>query len=259
MKRIYNTNKPNAYYKLLLLNLNNSHKALAISLLIAGSVILSLFNFSLIKQNEVVAETLIDITPPDLFIEDARKDTEPKDNSQKTNKGYNKTKDYKHFTQAFKPIAPPKDYDDPRLKNISKKISKEKETPKTNGNSKSNTKELSSFKSVSAILNKRKKATQQSSSKASANKNSSIIYSLKGRTDTALPIPIYLCETQGKIVVNITVNAFGEVVSTAINSTSTSSNACLQKNALEFAKEAHFDVSKKTSQVGTITFTFEGK
>lgn len=241
------------------MKLNNSHKALAISLLITTSVVLSLFNFALIKQNETVAETLIDITPPDLFDETTPEKIELKDNSQKTNKGYNETKEYKHFAQAFKPIAPPKDYDDPRLRDRTEKPSEAKETSKTNANSNVNNEELSSFESVSAILNKRKKASQQSSSETSTNKNSSIIYSLKGRTDTSLPIPIYLCETNGNIVVNITVNDFGEVISTAINSSSTSNNACLQKHALEFAKKAHFDASEKTSQIGTITFNFKGK
>ena len=239
---------------------NNSHKALAITLLIAASVILSLFNYSIIKKNEAVAEILIDITPPDLFEEDSQEELEQKDNSQKTNKGYNDTKEYKHFAQAFKLIAPPKDYDDPRLRNRNEEILEAKETLETEANSNINNEELSSFESVSDILNKRRNASQQSSSEASSvNKNSSIIYSLKGRTDTFLPIPIYLCEANGTIVVNITVNNNGTVVSTALNSSSTSTNDCLQQHALESAKKARFDVSNKPSQIGTITFNFEGK
>lgn len=74
--------------------------------------------------------------------------------------------------------------------------------------------------------------------------------------DVKLPIPIYLCNTNGEIVVNITVNKNGNVVSTALNSSSTSSNACLQEHALEYAKEARFDSSNKSKQIGTITFVF---
>ena len=238
---------------------NNSHKALALTLLIALSVILSLFNYSIIKKNEAVVEILIDITPPDLFEEDTQEKLEQKNNSQKTNKGYNETKEYKHFAQAFKPIAPPKDYDDPRLRNRVEKTLEVKETIKTEENATISNEELTSFESVNIILKKRLNALQEANNEVSANKNSSIIYSLLGRTDTSLPIPIYLCEANGKIVVNITVNGFGEVVSTAINSSSTSNNECLQKHALEYAKEAHFDASSKKSQIGTITFNFEGK
>ena len=52
-----------------MLKLNNSHKALAISLLISGSVSISLFNYSLNKQNKITTETLVDITSVNLFDE----------------------------------------------------------------------------------------------------------------------------------------------------------------------------------------------
>ena len=241
------------------MKLNNSHKALVISLLIAISVLLSLFNFSIIKQNEAVTETLIDITPEDLLKDNPHKDLELKDAFEKTNKGFNDTKEYKHFAQAFKPIAPPKDYDNPRLRNRKEQDFRVKKESEIENNSNIKNEELTTFKSVSSILNKHKKASQQTNTEASINKNSSIIYSLIGRKDTYLPIPIYLCETNGIIIVNITVNAKGEVISTTINSSSSSPNECLQKHALEFAKKARFDRSRKSSQIGTITFNFEGK
>lgn len=238
---------------------NNSHKAFAITLLISASLVLLVFNYHVVKQNEAVAETLIDITPPDLFDEDFEDEILQKNNSKQTNKGYNETKKYKHFAQAFKPIAPPKDYDDPRLRNRIEPTSEVTKESKNEASTNIKNEELNSFESVNSILTKRKKASLQSNTEASANKNSSIIYSLIGRTDTALPIPIYLCESNGKIVVNITVNAKGKVISTAINSSSTSNNECLQNHALEYAKEARFDTSSKSSQIGTITFSFQGK
>lgn len=72
-------------------------------------------------------------------------------------------------------------------------------------------------------------------------------------------IPRYLCETGGKIVVNITVNEKGIVTDASINGSSNSSNQCLINRALEYAKEALFDTSSKTKQIGTITFMFKGK
>jgi TonB family protein len=242
------------------LTFNNSHKALAITLLITASVVLSLFNYSIVKQNEEIAEILIDITPPDLLEAAALKELQDIENSQKTNKGFNDTKKYKHFAQAYKPIAPPKDYDDPRLKNRSEDKSEIKKASDYEADANVNKDELTSFKSVNSILSKRKKASKQSSAEASANKNSSIIYSLKDRTDTYLPIPVYLCDVNGKIVVNITVNSAGKVTDTAINtSASTSNNKCLENHALEYAKTTRFDASNKSTQLGTITFSFEGK
>ncbi|WP_452224907.1 energy transducer TonB family protein [Lacinutrix chionoecetis] len=236
----------------------NSHKALAITLLISASIVLSLFSYDVVKQNKEIAETLIDITPPDL-IDDINDEPEDEKPSQKTNKGYNETKEYKHFAQAYKPIAPPKDYENPLLRNKEETPTEIKKPSKSEGNSHVKNDELTSFESVNSILNRRANATQQATNDNSVNKNSSIIYSLKGRTDTFLPIPIYLCEANGKIVVNITVNNRGKVINTAINTSSTSTNECLKEHALEFAKKARFNASSKPSQIGTITFNFEGK
>ncbi|APY01405.1 hypothetical protein BWR22_14200 [Lacinutrix venerupis] len=210
-------------------------------------------------EHKTVAETLIDITPPDLFEEKNEDNIEQKNKSTKTNKAYNETKRYKHFAQAFKPIAPPKDYNNSKLRNFSKQEIETNEVSNSDVGSSFNNKELTSFDNVNSILNKRLKATQQSNSKELANKNSSVFYSLLGRTDTFLPIPVYLCEANGKIVVNITVNALGKVIKSSINASSTSNNACLQKHALEYAADARFSTSNKSAQIGTITFVFQGK
>lgn len=75
------------------------------------------------------------------------------------------------------------------------------------------------------------------------------------------PIPIYLCEIGGKIVVNITVDHMGRVKSTAINTAASSStNECLTDHALEYAQKARFTSdASKSSQIGTVTFFFKGK
>ena len=97
--------------------MNNSNKALAITFLIVASITLSLVNFEVSKYNDAVTETLIDITPVEVLeqIEEEKEQLEQEDASSKTNKAYNDTKQYKHFAQAYKTIAPPKDYEDPRL------------------------------------------------------------------------------------------------------------------------------------------------
>ena len=74
-----------------------------------------------------------------------------------------------------------------------------------------------------------------------------------------MPIPVYLCDAEGKIVVNITVNSNGTVIDAYINNASTSNNACLQEHALQYAKDAKFSTSTKSKQLGSITFQFNGK
>ena len=63
-----------------------------------------------------------------------------------------------------------------------------------------------------------------------------------------------------KIVINITVNASGKVIGTNYNNASSSGNQCLIEHALEYAKKAQFNTdASKASQIGTITFYFQGK
>ena len=191
-------------------------------------------------------------TPEELEAEKLAESAEKQ--SSETNKAYNETQEYKKFAEAYQPIAPPKDY-----------VPKPSENMTENENSESGSTEtpseidedvLSSFSSVNEVLNKRK----PSQSAQSVNKNSSMHYSLVNRTHEFLPTPIYLCEEGGKIIINITVNASGLVTDAYVNASTTSKNDCLKDHALDYAKEARFstDVSKP-SQIGTITFYFEGK
>src|SRR5690606_3414926 len=88
-----------------------------------------------------------------------------------------------------------------------------------------------------------------------ANTKSTVSFSLKDRKKVSIPIPVYLCEVDGKVVINITVNATGKVIDTYVNTSSTTSNECLVAYALQYAKSSQFsaDASKKT-QLGSITF-----
>jgi len=240
------------------LTLTNQHKALLLTFLISGTVVLGVFNLSLKQQNDLVAESYYEMEPEEELTEEKIKILEALEqlNTSKaeTNQAFNETQDIKHFAQAYKPIAPPEDY----------QYSKSNET---NDGDKENTyaldktipnepaidkEELSSFSKVNDLLKK-----QQTEG---VNKKSTMHYSLAGRTHQFLPTPIYLCETGGKIVINITVNAIGDVTDAYLNSASTSSNECLIEHALEYAEEAKFsaDASKK-SQIGSITFFFIGK
>ena len=65
----------------------------------------------------------------------------------------------------------------------------------------------------------------------------------------------------GKVVINIKVNQYGDVYEATLNERSSSSTrGCHVDNAIAYALRARFspDTSKE-SQIGTITYYFQGK
>ena len=135
---------------------NNSHKALAITLLLTGTLVLSIFNLSVYELNSEISELSI---PIEMIEEALKEETEPtlNDNSKQTNKGFNETKKYKHFAQAYKPIAPPKDYDYSKFNARNDKSTETKTAEKNTANSSIKRDELTAFNSVNSILNKSQK------------------------------------------------------------------------------------------------------
>lgn len=239
------------------MNLSNQHKALLLTVLLSGTVVLSVFNFSLKKNNKNIAESFYEIEPEKELTEEELKVLEALESARstkaETNKAYNETKNNTHFAQAYKTIAPPEDYT-PQARDIDNEnaIQGFKSKYHDEHQAKIKNEDVSSFNKVNDVLKKQLEGGD--------NTKSTVSYSLRDRDAIYLPIPVYLCENSGKIVVNITVNSQGDVIDTYTNTSSTSSNACLIEHALQYAKEARFvsDFSKK-SQIGSITFNFIGK
>ncbi|WP_246454683.1 energy transducer TonB [Hyunsoonleella aquatilis] len=239
------------------MNLSNQHKALLLTLLIMGTVVLSVFNFSLIKQKERIAESYYEIEPEPELTEEEIKVLEALGNQNnakaETNQAYNETQQNKHFAQAFKPIAPPEDYE-PQVNHSDHKgfIDSYKSKHKSTNPAKLKNEDINSFSKVNDLLKK-----QQNDG---ANTRSTMSYSLVNRKHYYLPTPVYLCENGGKIVVNITVNSNGDVIDAYVNTSSTSSNECLVEHALQYAENAKFSKdASKDEQIGSITFNFIGK
>ncbi|EAQ99878.1 hypothetical protein FB2170_07674 [Maribacter sp. HTCC2170] len=93
-----------------------------------------------------------------------------------------------------------------------------------------------------------------------AERKTSVSYSLVGRNNYKLPPPIYTCIEGGKVVINIVVDAVGNVSDASYNAKSSgTSNGCLVDNAITYALKAKFNTSTKASQKGTITYLFQGK
>lgn len=217
---------------------------------------MGMFTFHLKQQNPYITESYYEVEPKteeELQQEELEKAEAEDQANAETNKAFNETENYKHFAEAYQPIAPPEDYE----YMPSEDLNDNNDINKTSSSQPEIDEEvLSSFDNVNSVLKKQ----QSNLSQQSVNKKSSMHYSLVNRTHKFLPTPIYLCETGGKIVVNITVNSNGKVTQALVNEAASVDNQCLKDHALEYANEARFstDASKK-SQLGSITFYFEGK
>ncbi|GAB5474108.1 MAG: hypothetical protein Mars2KO_22070 [Maribacter sp.] len=93
-----------------------------------------------------------------------------------------------------------------------------------------------------------------------AARRTSVSYSLVDRNNYKLPPPIYTCIEGGKVVINIEVDANGNVTDAHFNEKSSgTSNGCLVDNAITYALKAKFNAATKASQKGTITYLFQQK
>lgn len=84
-----------------------------------------------------------------------------------------------------------------------------------------------------------------------------ISWSIAGREILSLPKPATDFGQEGKVVVQINVNAAGHVVSAMCTNGTTVSDLRTRQLALDAAYKAKFSVSKNKIQVGTITYTFK--
>lgn len=236
----------------------NTYKALIATTLLSTAVVFLGFTLHIKKKSELVAETFYDMEPeiPEEAKEELDEILESLDNlmnTKSTNQAYNETKKYEEIEdKAF----------EERLEEIRNRNNAEN-NPESEGSTESESKsalsedETDAFDSVKDIISKRSKSASDSNT---ANKNSSISYSLVNRNKIDIPPPIYLCERGGKIIINIKVNENGDVISATFNNASSTSNGCLVDHALEYAKASKFNRdASKSSQLGTITFIFKGK
>lgn len=241
------------------MSLTNQHKALLITFFLSGTVVLSIFNFSLQQQDDLISESYYEMEPAKELTEEDLKIMEALESlnnaKAETNSAFNETADNKRFAEAYKTIAPPEEYqyqrpsennDDGDGENSSALPMEKPLKPAVDKE------QLSSFSKVNELLKKQRSE--------SVNTRSTISFSLVDRKKVHIPVPIYLCEVDGKIVINITVNDKGNVTNAYLNSSSTSSNQCLIQYALEYAKESQFNAEpSKKEQLGSITFNFIGK
>lgn len=88
---------------------------------------------------------------------------------------------------------------------------------------------------------------------------SSVYYSLEGRHKIYLPIPVFKCEGEGLVVVQIEVNQAGRVIQSQIlEKESGVQDDCLYTAALQASRKTRFNVSTSSpqQQIGKITYQF---
>ncbi len=231
------------------------HKALIITLLFFAVLMLSLYNLNLSNNIQKERELLVDL---DSFkIEEAvEEEKEPEELVPA------KARENIETHQAFNQNQESRDANfNEELNEIFQKNSAA-ELESTDENAPNSTGRYSLSSAKKKEVKKQSdgdKSKEITSAKKGGIDNSSISYSLKDRTAIEIPNPIYTCDRSGKVVVNITVNANGRVVSTSINkSSSTTDNECLTDQAEEYAKQAYFtSMAGRDSQPGTITYNFK--
>ena len=237
------------------------YKAGIITFLLAGTVVLAMFSFQLKQNSKLITENFYELEPEPEIIKEEQELLDALD-GKSTNKAFNEDQEYKEMMRNFKTISA-NDFERTTKALEEAKTSdivEESNITKSYANSNAyalNSEETESYKKLQEELNKRLENKKIADEHAKT--KSTLTYSLTGRIMQDYDIPRYLCETGGKIVVNIVVNGSGKVTDTSINGSSNSNNQCLINRALEYAKETQFDTSSRTKQIGTITFLFRGK
>ncbi|SDB64381.1 hypothetical protein SAMN03097699_2953 [Flavobacteriaceae bacterium MAR_2010_188] len=243
------------------------YKALIITVLFTGIIILGLFSFHLTEQSKSVAESYYEIEPQTLeeILEKEKILQELSENMPSTNQAVNEDDEFKEMMKNFKTMN---SNDLERTQEADEEQSEETEeaeeilmsdasNPAMSSGTGVDKDEFKKYDKVKDILAMR--SPEKREKPKNLNANSTLTYSLKGRDMLDFDTPRYLCEESGKIVVNITVNSVGEVTETYINSSSTSDNECLTGAAIEYAESVTFSSSANASQLGSITFYFKGK
>lgn len=228
------------------MNFNYSYKALVISALLVGNLVLLLYGIKLGKEKiPVVEEYEIEISAEDLeLLEEELTKASVEDVNVTTHTAFNE--DEKFISELENERNEPSESIEDKLLAMEEAIEKSKEKPVLEEES---------------ISEEPIKKVEEKTLKSTDDRNSSNSYRLVGRKAIVFPNPIYTCDSFGKVVLNITVDAKGKVVKASFNKkTSTTFNECLIESAIQYAKRARFtsDVSKP-KQLGTITYIFPGQ
>ena len=230
---------------------NYSYRAFLITSLLVGNLVLLLVSVKLNKK-QTNTEDVMPITYEEILPEDEEIALSMDNVKINTNTAYNEAEKFIRELEDSRNTTMPLEEDSNPLEAA--------EAPDYS-------KQDATISDAQQQLNNIKKKLSQKPQKekaemgASVNRKTTISYSLTDRKQLSLPNPVYTCDSGGKIVINIEVNALGKVTKTTFNkAASTTTNGCLIDSAIEYARTARFTTKAgRSSQIGTISYSFPGK
>ena len=226
------------------MSFNYSYKAFIITILILGNLYL-LFYFIKLPSNSIILEE-------EYEIEYALEEVIPEEELASISEEEIKIETHKVFNEDQKFIE---ELETDRKENNESTEDKLSEINEVISDSKSEIKDdLATEKKYKSNLPEAILATTNNSKSTNS-------YRLVNRKVIEFPNPVYVCDSFGKVVLHIEVNANGYVIMTSVNkNASTTTNLCLIESAIDYAKKARFTKDKnKPSQVGSITYIFPGQ
>ncbi len=241
------------------MNLTRPQLALLITAFSMGIVVLTLFNIHL--NSTVEEEYVIEMSLADEELEAL---LEEKEKLEEELAQADPIKSHMALNETAKPTfgnpEPLKTLDQLLAEREANAESASNEELTDNGEYSSQLQELAKKREESKQLLGELEAEKKEYTHYQKEKRTSITYSLVDRNAYELPPPIYTCIEGGKVVVNITVDQLGYVLSADFNeSSSGTSNGCLVEMAIQYALRARFSKSDRATQKGTITYLFQSK
>ena len=226
------------------MNFNYSYKAFVITILILGNLYL-LFYFIKLPSNSIILEEEYEIeyALEEVITEEELASVSEEEIKIETHKVFNE--DQKFIEELETDRKENNESAEDKLSEINEVISDSK----------------SERKDDLAIEKKYKFNLPEAILATTNNSKSTNSYRLVNRKVIEFPNPVYICDSFGKVVLLIEVNANGYVSMTSVNkNASTTSNLCLIESAIDYAKKARFTKNKnKPSQMGSITYIFPGQ
>lgn len=242
------------------MHLNRKQLSLLITLFSMGIMVLILFNISLGGVGSVEDEYIVEMMLAEEDIEELLKEKEVLEKMAQADP----VKSHMAYNEAAKPT-----YGNPEPLQTLEELIAEKAAAAGESNPNDQMADGEYEERIEELKKKRAEAKQKLGEKEAEKKEftnnlaarkTSVSYSLVDRNNYTLPPPIYTCIDGGKVVINILVDANGNVVDADFNTKSSgTSNGCLVDNAITYALKAKFSSTSKTSQKGTITYLFQGK
>lgn len=241
------------------MNLNRKQLSLLITVFSMGIMVLGLYNLHLGKAGAQEDEYIVEMMLAEEDIEELLKEKEALEKMAEADP----IKSHMAYNETAKPS-----YGDPEPLKTLEELMAEKEAstddpldgPNVDSEYAERVKELAKKREEKKQLLGEKEAEKKEFTNNLAKRRTSVSYSLVNRNNYRLPPPIYTCIEGGKVVVNISVDALGNVTDADFNAKSSgTSNGCLVDNAITYALKAKFNTADNSSQKGTITYIFQQK